>query len=70
LLVSTAPALAKDTVGVGPADKAETASAAKPKALVSWAQEAGRRREVNVQPYEALPQKGKRNAEVLSRKRE
>jgi len=69
-VASAVPALAKDTVGVGPADKAETASAAKPKALVSWAQEAGRRREVNAQPYEVLPQKGKRNAEALSRKRE
>jgi len=69
LLVSTAPALAKDTVGVGPTDKAKTASTTKPKALVSWAQEAGCRREVNAQPYEALLQKGKRNTEVLSRKR-
>ena len=44
------PALAEDTVSVGPADKAETASAAKPEALVSWAQEAGRGHEVDTQP--------------------
>jgi len=69
LLMGAAPALVKDTVGVGPADEAETASAAKPEALVSWAQEAGRGREVNAQPYEALLQKGERNAGALSRKR-
>jgi len=71
LLVGVAPALAEDTVGVGPADEAETASAAKPEALVSWAQDkAGRGREVDVPPQEALPQKGKRNPKALSRKRE
>ena len=45
-----APALAEDTVSVGPADEAETASATKPEALVSWAQEAGRGHEVDAQP--------------------
>jgi len=68
LVVGTAPALAKDTVGIGPADKAETASTAKPKALVSWAQEDGHRHEVNAQPHEALPQKGKHKAEALPRR--
>ena len=71
LLVGVAPALAEDTVGVGPADEAETASAAKPKALVSWAQDKVRRgREVDAQPHEALPQKGERNVEALSREGE
>ena len=71
LLVGVAPALAEDTVGVGPADEAKTACAAKPKALVSWAQDkAGRRHEDDVPPQEALPQKGKRNPKALSRERE
>ena len=62
-----APALAEDTVSVGPADEAEIASAAKPKALVSWAQDkAGRGHEVNAQPHKALPQKDERNAEAPS----
>ena len=70
-VVGIALALAKDTVGVGPADEAETASAAKPEALVSWAQDKTRcGREVNAQPHEALPQKGKRNAGALPQKRE
>ena len=44
-------AFAGGTAGVEPADKAETASAAKPKALVPWAQyKAGRRREVDKPP--------------------
>ena len=64
-VASAAPALAEDTVGVGPADEAETASAAKPEALVSWAQEAGRGHEVDAQPHKVLPQKGKRKAEAL-----
>jgi len=65
LVASAAPALAKDTIGVGPTDEAETASAAKPEALVSWAQEAGRRHEVDMQPHKVLPQKGKCKAEAL-----
>jgi len=69
-VVGAAPALAEDTVGVGPADKAEIACAAKPEALVSWAQEAGCGCEVDAQPHEALLQKGKRKAEALPRKRE
>jgi len=69
--VCAAPALAEGTVGVGPADEAETACAAKPEALVPWAQyKAGRGREVDAPPQEALPQKGECNTEALSRKRE
>jgi len=56
LLMGTAPALAKDTVSIGLADKAETASTAKPEVSESWAQDkAGCRHEVNVQPHKALP---------------
>jgi len=55
LVTGVAPALAEDTVSVGPTDKAETASAAKPKALVSWAQEAGRGHEVDTQPPQEVP---------------
>ena len=64
--MGTAPALAEDTIGVRPADKAETASAAKPKALVSWAQDkAGCGHGVDVQPPEVLPQKDECSAEAL-----
>lgn len=67
MLVGAAPALAKDTISVRLTDEAETASAAKPKALVSWAQDkAGHRHEVDMQPYKVLPQKHKCNVEVLS----
>ena len=69
--VCTTPALAEGTVGVGPADEAETACAAKPEALVPWAQDkAGRGRKVNEPPHEALPQKGEHNADAPPRKRE
>ena len=64
-VVGAAPALAEDTVSVRPADEAETACTAKPEALVSWAQEAGHRHEVDAQPHKALLQKGKRKAEAL-----
>jgi len=64
-----APALAKDTIGVRPADKAEIASTAKPEALVSWVQDKVRHGyEVNTQPHEALLQKGKHKAEAPSQK--
>jgi len=64
-----APALAKDTVGVRPTDKAETASTTKPEALVSWVQDKVRHgHEVDTQPQEVLLQKGKRKAEAPSQK--
>jgi len=70
-VVGAAPALAEGTAGVGPAGEAETATTAEPEALAPWAQDkAGRRHRVNVPPQEALPQKGERNAEALSRKRD
>ena len=71
LLVGVAPALAEETAGVGPAGEAEKAVAAKPEALVPWAQyKAGRRCEVDGPPPEALPQKSERNPEALSREPE
>ena len=70
-VVGTTPALAEETAGVGPAGEAETANTTRPEALVPWAQDkTGRGREVNKPPHEALPQKGERNVEALSRKRE
>ena len=70
LVAGVALALAEGTASVEPAGKAEKAIAARPKALVPWAQDkAKRRHEVNKPPHKALPQKGERNAEALSRKR-
>ena len=63
------PALAERITSIKPASKAEKAIAARPKALVRWAKDkAVHRHEVDVPPQEVLPQKGKRNAEALSRK--
>ena len=69
-VVGATPALAEGITSVKPASKAEKAIAARPEVLVRWAKDkAMHRHEVDVPPQEALPQKGKRNAEVLSRKR-
>jgi hypothetical protein len=56
LVVSTAPALAKDTASIEPAGKAERATAARPKALVPWTQGEAKH-EVNVWPQE-MPTNG------------
>ena len=43
-VVGATPVLARGNAGVGPADEAEKAVAAKPKALVPWAQDKARRK--------------------------
>ena len=65
-VVGTTPALAEGTTSVEPADKAVTAVAAKPEALVPWAQyKAGHRCKVKTPPQEGkgqlnvLPLQGK-----------
>ena len=68
-VVGVAPALAKGTASVRPAGKAETATTAKSKVLVPWAQyKAGHRYKVDKPPPEVLLQKGEHNPEVLSYK--
>jgi len=77
--VGAAPALAESTASVELIGKAEGAIAAKTEALVPWAQDVAAREveklpqktsKANEPPLEALPQKGERNPEALSRKRE
>jgi hypothetical protein len=71
--------LAKSTAGVEPAGEAETAAAAKSKALAPWTQgETGRevetlregKREADEPPPEALPQMDKHNPEAPPQMRE
>jgi len=71
-VVGATPALAEGTTSVKPADKAVTAIAAKPEALVPWAQyKAGHRCEVKTPPQEgkgeldALPLQGKRMVKAM-----
>ena len=66
-VVGPAPALSEGTSGVEPAGEAERSTAAKFKALVSWAQGVARH-EIEKLPYEGkhvheLPQKGERKPE-------
>ena len=70
-VVGATPVLAEGITGVEPTSEAEKAITAEPKALAPWAQDEARRgHEVDVQPHEALLQKGKCKAEALSQERE
>jgi len=67
-VVGTASAQAEGTAGVGPAGKAEIATATEPEALAPWAQDkAGRGHEVNVPPQRS-PNKGKSKHNVPPRR--
>ena len=72
-VVGAAPVLAEGTAGVEPAGKAEKATAAKPEALVPWAQGMAERevemlpgegKHVHEPPPEVLPRKGKHETET------
>ncbi len=75
LIVGDAQALAEGTAGVEPAGEAEKATAAKPEALVPWAQSVAKReveilpgegKHVHEPPPEVLPQKGKHEIKTPS----
>jgi len=72
LVIGAAPALAKGTTSIEPADKAVTAIAAKPKALVLWAQNKARCRHKVKTPLQegkgeldALPLQGERMVKAM-----
>ena len=80
-VVGAAPALAKDTAGAEPAGEAEkVAAAARPEALLSWAQDKVMRglevetppqegEHMHEPPLEALPPEGRHNLEAPPQKR-